>query len=221
MPTSRLSAHDRHTVLADDDPDIFFSHSRPTPLVQRRSPSGRSTLDQHVEAVCHYGGIIDRVAADCGLLPSVIAGFGSRQSGWGLDLSPLGPFGSTDFAPRHYRTGERQGVLPPDGDGFARGLMQLDYDEHDIARGREWQDPEANIVAACDAIVTNRAYLRKRTMLQGFGLLRAAFAAFDCGLEHVLHATRQGLDVDAVTTNQNFGRDVLERADFFQAHGWD
>jgi hypothetical protein len=51
--------------------------------------------------------------------------------------------------------------------------------------------------------------------------MRAAFAAFDCGLEPVQLAVRQGQDVDSPTSSQDYGRDILERAGFFRAHGWD
>ncbi len=221
MLTIRLSAHYECAERTDEGSNILSIHHDPSPLCQQNHPPENPILIPHIEAACGYGSIIERVAMLYGLLPSIIAGFGSRQSGWGLGLSPAGPDGSTDFTPRLHRTSERQSVLPADGAGFARGLMQLDYDQHAIARGRGWQDPEANIAAACKSVVAHRAYLRKRTMLQGFGLLRAAFAAFDCGLEHVQHATRQGLDVDALTSNRDYGRDILERAGFFQAHGWD
>jgi hypothetical protein len=175
----------------------------------------------HVEAACRYGAVIERMAHRHGLLPSIIAGFGSRQSGWGIDLAPAGPEGCADFTPRLHRTDARLGTLPADGRGFVRGLMRLDYDRHELARSDAWRDPEANIDAACRAIADHRDHLRRRTTLQGTGLMRAAFAAFDCGLEPVQLAVRQGQDVDSPTSSQDYGRDILERAGFFRAHGWD
>ena len=217
MHTSRLSARYDHNDLTEDNAKVLsIQNDRPS-----KYRLEHPTLIRHLEAACFYGGLIEQVASHVGLLPSIIAGFGSRQSGWGTDLSPPGPSGMSDFTPRRHRTKQRRGVLPPDGDGFARGLMQLDYDDHDLARSQEWRDPEANIEAACRAIIDGRAYLRKRTTLQGQGLLRAAFAAFDCSLERVLFATRQGLDVDHLTAGQDYGWDILDRASFFQTHGWD
>lgn len=222
MLTSRLSAHYDDTNFTEDNANIILSIRHDSSIIHL--PKYRlehPTLTRHLKAACYYGSLIERIASRYGLLPSIIAGFGSRQSGWGTDLSPAGPCGSADFTPRLHRTDQRQDVLPADGNGFTRGLMQLDYDHHEIARGREWQDPEANIDMACRAVVDGRAHLRKRTTLQSLGLLRAAFAAFDCGLEHVQYAIRQGLDVDHLTRSQDYGRDILERAGFFQAHGWD
>lgn len=220
MLTFRLPVDD-DAALDDDRSNIFSIQRRSVSLTNLRYPPDDPVMSRHIEAACRYGVIIDRIAVCYGLLPSVIAGLGSRQSGWGLDLSPIGPTGSRDFAPRLHRTAERQSALPDDGDGFARGLMQLDYDRHDIARGLNWRDPEKNIDAACRIISDHRSYLRRQTILQGFGLLRASLAAFDCGIERVQYALRQGLDVDSPTSGRNYGRDILERAGFFQAHGWD
>lgn len=219
MFASRLPADYDDTDLARAN--VFPLRHDPFPFCSRRYPPEDLTMTLHLEAACRYGNIIERAAVLHGLLPSIIAGFGSRQSGWGLDLASAGPDGCTDFTPRRHRTRERPGTLPADGDGFARGLMQLDYDRHDIARARGWRDPEANVEAACQAVADHRSQLRRRTTLQGSGLLRAALAAFDCGFERVTHAARQGQDVDSPTSDRNYGRDILQRTSFFQAHGWD
>lgn len=221
MLTSRLPTDYECADLTNNRFNAFSIQRSPLTPSSNRYPPHHPTMTRHIEAACRYGGIIERVAVRYGILPSIIAGLGSRQSGWGLDLLPVGPDGCSDFAPRLHRTAERPGTLPEDGDGFARGLMQLDYDRHDIARSWDWRDPEANVEAACKAISDHRTHLRRQTTLQGFGLLRASLAAFDCGLERVQQAVRQGLDVDSPTTDRDYGRDILERAGFFQAHGWD
>lgn len=232
MLTSKLQITDKRYGLADT-PGFFQSNFPPGQKTITEWPAFKAnafssslsvdheTLTRHLEAACHYGGIIEQVAVRHGLLPSIIAGFGSRQSGWGLDLCPSGPEGSTDFSPRLQPTTWRPTALPPDGNGFARGLMQLDYDRHEMARSGPWHDAEANIDTACGLVSAHRDLLRRRTTLQGTGLLRAAFAAFESGIERVQQAVRQGLDVDSPTPRQRYGRDVMQRAGFFQAQGWD
>ncbi|MGI9418446.1 MAG: hypothetical protein ACR2RA_11470, partial [Geminicoccaceae bacterium] len=48
------------------------------------------TLMLQFEIACRYGAMIERVAAKHGTLPSIIAAFCSRRSGWGLKLTPVG-----------------------------------------------------------------------------------------------------------------------------------
>jgi len=45
-------------------------------------------------------------------------------------------------------------------------------------------------------------------------------AAYNGGLTNTLNALRTGLDVDANTTGKNYSKDVLDRAAWFQLHGW-
>jgi hypothetical protein len=183
-------------------------------------------MGEQLEIACRYGGAVERAAARHGMLPSVIAGLCSRRSGWGLALAPSGVDGTCDVEHRRTITEHRSTPLPPDGLGFARGLTALDFDRHALARGVDWSDPERNIDAACAIIAQSRTTLRRRTTLQGTGLLRAALAAFECGQDQVERALRQGLDVDSVTPGWILGRpgcgqDVLARAGFFRAKGWD
>lgn len=184
-------------------------------------PLDHPILLEDFAAAARYGAAIDRAAAKSGLWPAVIVALGSRQSRWGLALDPRGPAGTADFAPRSRTVTHRAGPVPPDAAGFARGLMQIDFDAHEFARSGEWRDADANIGFACRRVGELRRTLRARTMLQGRATLRGALAAWDCGLDNVLRAVSQGLDVDFFTTGRDFARDVLERAGFFQAHGWD
>ncbi|MGI9487701.1 MAG: hypothetical protein ACR2RF_17845 [Geminicoccaceae bacterium] len=187
----------------------------------------REAMAGQLEIACRHGAMIERVAARHGFLPSIIAGFCSRRSGWGQDLSPNGVEGSRDLQPRMILIDGRGSSLPPDGLGFARGLMGLDFDRHSLAREGPWRDPESNIEAAFSLIAGHRTRLRRRTTLQGTGLLRAALSAFECGLGPVERALRLGQDVDSPTPGWNeafgrgCGRDVMLRAGFFQAEGWD
>ncbi|MGI9419566.1 MAG: hypothetical protein ACR2RA_17200, partial [Geminicoccaceae bacterium] len=175
---------------------------------------------------CRYGAMIERVAAKHGTLPSIIAAFCSRRSGWGLKLTPVGVDGTRDFQARPALADTRSSPLPPDGLGFERGLMALDYDRHPLTREARWRDPESNLDAAFALIATFRTMLRRRTTLQGDGLLRASLTAFEHGLDGVERAIRLGLDVDSASPGRSCsvggcGRDVLARAAFFQAEGWD
>ncbi len=233
MLTLRLPIDDPRQGLAER-PEPFIacadmSLAGATLLQGEAFPSGldREAMAGQLEIACRHGAVIERVAARHGFLPSIIAGFCSRRSGWGQDLSPNGVEGSCDVEPRMILIEGRGASLPPDGLGFKRGLMGLDFDQFPLARGGPWRDPESNINAAFALIADHRTRLRLRTTLQGTGLLRAAFAAFECGLGAVERALRQGQDVDSPTPGwseafgRGCGRDVMLRAGFFQAEGWD
>lgn len=237
MHSTRLPHEDRCQGLAER-PAAAFSHERANlsgPALsaedwsKQHSPAelDPKAMARQLECACGLAAIIERVAARHGLLPSIIAGFCSRRSGLGLDLDPIGPEGTSDFAARALTTDERQAGLPPDGLGFARGLTGLDFDWHAAAREPDWRDPVKNIEAAVSLITGYRRTLRQRTTLQGDGLLRASFAAFECGFGRIEHAIRLGFDVDSPTlfwnkgNDQGCGQDVLLRAGFFQTEGWD
>ncbi len=186
----------------------------------------RAELMCQLEIASRHGAAVERATAAHDLLPSVLAGLCSRRSGWGRKLEPEGPEGTTDMAPRRISAHGRASFLPPDGLGFERGLMALDFDRHDLAQGPHWRDPAQSLEAAAAIVAQHRTTLRRRTTLQGSGLLRASLAAFEVGLERVQRAIRLGQDVDAPTVGRGkgglgCGRDVLARASFFQAHGWD
>jgi hypothetical protein len=178
-------------------------------------------LSEELVAAARYGALIEAAAAAAGVLPAVVAGLGSRQSRWGLALKPRGAEGTVDLAPRPFLRPWRGTPLPPDGLGFGRGLLRIDYDAHPFARSGAWRDPAANIAQGCEILSEARALLRRRTVLHGQGLLRGALAAYNCGTGNVLHALRQGFDIDFYTSGRDYSRDVLNRAGFFQAHGWD
>jgi hypothetical protein len=79
-------------------------------------------LLEDLEAAARYGASIVAAAADFGIPPAIIVALGSRQSRWGLGLTPRGPSGTADFAPRAYTLPHRPQPLPPDRHGFGRGL---------------------------------------------------------------------------------------------------
>jgi len=177
-------------------------------------------MHRHAAAASGFKALILAAAQEFGLQPAVICGIGSRESGWGTLLTPPGPGGTGDAAPRKSRKPFRSGPMPPDGKGFARGLMQVDFDAFPFAQSGNWQDPQANIHFGCGVLHDNLRLIRSRTSLQGLMQLRAAIAAYNCGGGWVLKAIQQGKDVDAYTKKGNYSADVLNRAGFFQAQGW-
>jgi hypothetical protein len=151
-----------------------------------------------------YKPMIEEVAARYDWLqPSVIAAIGSRESAWGLLLAPKGPGGTGDG-------------------GHGRGLMQIDDRFHQtfISSGK-WRDPKENLNYGIESVLKpNYNYLDRNTNLQGKELLRAALASYNAGLGNVMDAYEAGLDVDYYTTGKDYGRDVLDRAGWFQLQGW-
>lgn len=193
----------------------------PTDHFATSYPLDHPPLMEDLEAAARYGASIIAAAADFGLPPAVIVALGSRESRWGLALTPRGPRGTSDFAPRAPAPPHRCQLLPPDRLGFRRGLMQVDFDAHDFARSGDWPSPDANIRHACAAISDAKSQLRRQTVLHGRALLRAALAAYNCGIGNVVRAVRHGFDLDFYTAGRDYGGEILDRAGFFEAHGWD
>jgi Putative peptidoglycan binding domain/Transglycosylase SLT domain len=184
-------------------------------------PLDQPVLLEDLQAAARYGASIIAAATAYGVPPSVIVALGSRESRWGLALSPTGPGGTSDFVARPWLPAHRPQPLPGDGLGFRRGLMQIDYDRHEFARGGDWQSPDANIRYACRVLSETKAQLRRRTVLHGRALLRGALAACNCGVGNVMRAVQHGLDLDFYTIGRRYAAEVLDRAGFFEAHGWD
>ncbi|MCC2663395.1 MAG: peptidoglycan-binding domain 1 protein [Geminicoccaceae bacterium] len=174
-----------------------------------------------LHAVARYGASVVAAAAGFGIPPAVIVALGSRESRWGQGLTPKGPGGTSDFVPRPFTDPHRPEPLPADGRGFRRGLMQIDYDAHEFARSGDWASPDDNIRYACEVLREAKAQLRRRTVLRGQALLRGALAACNCGIGNVMRAVQHGLDLDFYTVGRNYAREVVDRAGFFEAHGWD
>jgi len=165
-----------------------------------------------------YRSFIEEGANVYDLLPSIICGIGSRESQWGLTLRPPIPSGRGDFAKRPPR-GDRITPEPPDGPGYGRGLMQIDYDWHEFARTGYWQSPRENILYACSLVAKFRRSLEERKLPETL-LLRAAIAAYNGGLTNVIRAYQERIEIDSYTTGKDYSRDVFNRAGWFQLHGW-
>ncbi|MEK6707830.1 MAG: peptidoglycan-binding protein [Pseudomonadota bacterium] len=184
-------------------------------------PRNDSGYLRQLDAATHYLAFIKQGAQQYGIDAPVLGGLGSRESRWGLALQLAGAGGTGDFAERGFPARFRQGALPPDGGGFGRGLMQIDFDAHEFARTGNWQDPQQNILYGCKVLSDCLSFFQRKQNLQGKPLLRAALAAYNCGPGNVLKAIRNGLDVDFYTAHRDYSKDVLNRAGFFQLNGWE
>ena len=97
-------------------------------------------------------------------------------------------------------------AIPGDGQGWGRGLMQLDFL---AAQKVDWESAAVNIDAG--------AALLRVNLDRFHGQFPPAVAAYNCGPENVLRALSEGLSVDAFTTGGNYSTDVLaKRASYTQ-----
>lgn len=177
-------------------------------------------MSAQLKAAQRYRTSIDSLAREYRFPAALIAGIGSRESAWGLALTPKGPGGTGDFVKRAFPTPLRRGALPPQG-GFGRGLMQIDFDAHEFARSGPWQDPAQNISYGCKVLADNRAFFERRMRLAGQALMRASLAAYNCGPGNVQKALAAGLDADYYTAHRDYSASTLNRAGYFRMHGWD
>jgi Putative peptidoglycan binding domain len=208
-------------VGADTWQALLDPDTPPSDRLVTSYPLDHPTLLEDLEAAARYGATIVAASGHFGLPPAIIVALGSRESRWGLALDPKGPTGTADRSARPFLEAHRDKPLPPDGRGFGRGLMKIDYDAHEFARSGPWHEPDANVRYACSVLVGFRPMLRRHTVLHGTALLRAMLAAYNCGLDNVLRAARHGLDLDFYTAGRDYSRELLSRAGFFEAHGWD
>jgi len=180
-----------------------------------------STMLEQLNEARKYQDLIIDAARRYNVKPAIVCGMGSRESHWGLALKPKGPGGRGDFARRRPR-GERRGAEPPDGGGYGRGLMQIDYDWHEFARIGNWQEPRENITYACTLLANFRTFFDKRARgLNEEQKLRATIAAYNGGPTATLTSIEEGDDIDARTTGHDYSKDVLNRTGWFQLHGWE
>ena len=167
------------------------------------------------EAATKYGAFIKSAGALTGLEPSLICAIGSRESHWGLALSPPGPAGTGDRARRH-------GLLPPDNQGWGRGLMQADYAASDFAKDpTKWKDPKQNIEFGCKELASNLKRFQNKNLSSVFETFRAAIAAYNTGQGNVDKSLSIGRDVDSTTAGRDYSKDVISRAAWFKANGFD
>jgi hypothetical protein len=106
--------------------------------------------------------------------------------------------------------------MPPDGLGYGRGLMQIDFDAHEFGRDGQWADPVENIMYGAMVLRDARRYLAAKTSLYGVALLQAAIAAYNCGAGNVIASIVRERSVDTRTAHGNYSEDVLDRADWYK-----
>ena len=178
-----------------------------------------STMLQQLYEAKKYRSAIEQTARRCHLPASVICGIGSRESHWGLALTPPNPGGRGDFSKRRPR-GVRRGRIPNDGPGYGRGLMQIDYDWHEFARTGNWQNPRANLFKAADVLNGSRTFFQRRIQLNEKDKVQAMIAAYNAGATATYNCLKARKDVDCATTGRDYSKDVLNRTGWFQLHGW-
>jgi hypothetical protein len=177
-----------------------------------------SSMLRQLEQAKRYRTFIDEAARASAIPVCVIAGIGSRESHWGLALRPPTPAGTGDFSSRNPR-GTRTGRTPPDGGGFGRGLMQIDYDWHEFARTGNWQDPRQNLLYAAKVLNSASTFFKNKG-LPNEHLLRAVLAAYNSGATATWNCWQAGQDLDCNTTGRDYSRDVLNRSGWFSLHGF-
>ena len=220
---SAIKRFQREQGLDDDGvvgPRTWAALLQTEPTYTTTIPDDAPGMLSQLAAAAAYRDAVEASALKYDVPVCVIGGIGSRECAWGLQLRPAGPAGTGDFTPRRFPTRYRTGPLPPDGGGFGRGLMQIDYDSHPFARTGAWREPAANIAQGVAILSSNRDLLRRKTVLTDDALLRASIAAYNSGAGNVLHALRDGRDVDFYTSGRNYSADVLNRAGWFGGHGW-
>lgn len=146
--------------------------------------------------------------------PYLLLGIGSRETEWGLSkhLDQPGPGGTGDFAPRSWE----DTPMPPDGRGWGRGLMQIDYAAHEFARTGKWWDAEANIHYGAKVLRGCHLYFVGKRV-SGELLRQAALASYNRGQGNIWRDLRHGLHPDERTAGGDYGSDVWRRARWYQA----
>ena len=195
------------------------------PATLALAPSGSkdasaAELARDMQEAKKYLSGISEAATKYDLAPSLICAIGSRESNWGQgsDMRPKGPSGTGDWAPRYPK---RWGyAMPPDGLGWGRGLMQVDYAESDFGKTGPWMDATQNILFGSNELESNiKHYMANPT--NGVDPVRAAVAAYNCGQGNVARAIKDGFDVDHYTTGGDYSADVMGRAAWFKSSGFD
>lgn len=186
-------------------------------------------------AAAPYGAVIDQVANEQNISPFVIVALGDRETRWGMasayrnqtgdyakrawtsaqiEKVPVTPVGTapaaSDGSPRWY-------VMPADGLGWGRGLMQVDYASwYDWLASNDWRDPYVNITKGVQILKQKMKYLAGKGLV-GDDLTAAGLAAYNAGEGNVWkawsNAIAQGQNprqaLDKVTTGGDYSASVL------------
>lgn len=184
-----------------------------------------------------------------GVSPWALAGIMYRESSGGNALKPKGPTGTGDFTPRwsgnlYFKYANPATGLPPDGLGWGRGLMQIDFGAQNAwVTTNAWWDPQVNIDKAASILASNMAYFSRAPggpitvdswRLSGFGinsqgpypdprplsgpaLQAAALAAYNAGPSGVLQALAAGLPPSKPTTGRDYADWIASRVASWQS----
>lgn len=168
-----------------------------------------------------------------GVSPWLLAGLMYRESSGGATLRPAGPTGTGDFTARAagkqykqtsgaYYTVPSNG-LPEDGQGWGRGLMQIDWGVwNEWCRANNWQDAQTNINKAAEIFKSGMNYFSSSAAglvggypdprpLDGDELYAAALAAYNAGPSRVLAAISSGQPAESVTSGGDYVTWLMSR----------
>lgn len=169
-------------------------------------PAGVSTYAEH----------LTRAGAKYGVSRWILAALMQRESNGGMTLRPVGPNGTGDFIARS-ATGtyapfmDPNTGLPIDGQGWGRGLMQIDYGAHNAwVLANPWWEPQVNIEKAAQIFAEGRDRLAKAGLVEPV-LTPAALAAYNTGVANVLRSIAAGKDPSATTTGADYAQAVIAR----------
>ncbi len=135
-------------------------------------------------AVAQYTTMILTAAQRYGVDPWALAAIMYNESRGGIatGYTPQGPAGTGDFIARKsthstFKYANPNTGLPPDGKGWGRGLMQIDYGVHHAwATTNAWYDAQTNIDKGAEILKWNLDYFRRApggpVTVEGWRVLR-------------------------------------------------
>lgn len=167
-------------------------------------------------AALPYADFIAEAAASTGIDPLLIAAVGDHETrwGWATGYVPQGdPAGTGDWTPRSVSSWGT--AMPPDGLGWGRGLMQLDYGAQaawHAANPGAWADPRRNILRGAQILREAQDFFRAQGVT-GDLLTRATLAAYNNRYyaPGIWAYMQRGQDPDAGTTRGAYSQEVLAR----------
>lgn len=160
----------------------------------------RGLLQEYLEFLKYKDAVL-YLAREVNISPAILAGIGSRESRWGLALTPPGPGGKGDK-----------------GNGF--GLMQVDQRYHAAhTSSTDWMNPNKHLAYAAKYLRLCVDHFTKKTGIGGNVALQAGVAAYNCGPTNAINAWSQGQDIDFFTAGRNYSKDVFSRAGWYQLNG--
>lgn len=168
--------------------------------------SRRLVNEGEIALALQYRAHLKTAASETGIDPLILCAVVSRESSWGLSLTPPGPGGTNDWSPRDP---EQWGyALPPDLLGWKRGLMGIDYREI-FAQTGNWRDPAENLKHGAALLAGHFRFFSGR--MKTDEAMHAAIAAYNCGRSIAISAVRRGVDPERHTIGGCYCSDVMTR----------